>query len=211
VFGGTWSTSPDPSDFHDFTGIDLYAPHANVYKRPDGTPYPIIRDHGKVVATFEEFAHNEVVLGPYGGQIASFEWVFSPRGADGRPLQMFDRKTGDVEPAVIAYWHDHYDLAHIVQSTWPQRGTDLRGKIHVFVGTADTFYLDGAAHKMDAVLRALNADAHFTYIPDRTHFDLYATNPPGGDSKGEPRGLFTQIGKEMYAVARPNSNWNPAQ
>ena len=210
VFGGTWSTSPDPSDFHDFTGIDLYAPHANVYKRPDGTPYPIIRDHGKVVATFEEFAHNEVVLGPYGGQIASFEWVFSPRGADGRPLQMFDRKTGEVDPAVIAYWHDHYDLAHIVQSTWPQRGTDLRGKIHVFVGTADTFYLDGAAHKMDAVLRALNADAHFTYIPDRTHFDLYATYPPGGGSKEEPRGLFTQISKEMYAVARPKSNWNPA-
>ncbi len=211
VFGGTWSTSPDPSDFHDFTGIDLYAPNANVYKRPDGTPYPLIRDHAKIIGTFEEFAKNERVLGPYGGQIASFEWVFSPRGTDGRPVPMFNRDSGDVDPVVVAYWHDHYDLANIVQKTWAQRGTRLRGKIHVFVGTADTFYLDGAAHKMEAVLKTLNADAHFTYIPDRTHFDLYTTHKEGGDPKGDRLGLFTQIGAEMYAVARPRSKWKPAE
>jgi hypothetical protein len=211
VFGGTWSTSPDPSDFHDFTGIDLYAPHANVYHRADGTAYPIIRDHGKVIGTFEQFAKNERVLGPYGGQIASFEWVFSPRGQDGKPMPMFDRETGDVDPGVVAYWHDHYDLAHIAQTIWAQHGPELRGKIHVFVGTADTFYLDGAAHKMDAVLKALDADAHFTYIPDRTHFDLYTTYKEGGDPKGDRLGLFRQIGAEMYAVARPHANWKPAE
>jgi len=211
IFGGTWSTSPDPSDFHDFTGINLYAPHANVYRRADGSAYPVMRDHGKVVATFEQFARNEAVLGPYGGQIASFEWVFSPRGKDGRPAQMFDRETGDVHPEVIEYWRDHYDLAHIVQTTWAQRGALLRGKIHVFVGTADTFYLDGAAHKMDAVLNALGADAHFTYIPDRTHFDLYTTHAAGEGSKEDRRGLFTEIGAQMYAVARPNSHWKAAE
>ena len=124
---------------------------------------------------------------------------------------MFDRKTGDVDPAIVAYWHDHYDLAHIVQTTWAERGRDLRGKIHVFVGTADTFYLDGAAHKMDAVLKSLNADAHFTYIPDRTHFDLYTTYPASAGPKGERLGLFSQIGAEMYAVARPHANWKPAE
>ncbi len=211
IFGGTWSTSPDPSDFHDFTGIDLYAPNANVYRRPDGTAYPIMRDHGKELATFEEFARNERVLGPYGGQIASFEWVFSPRGKDGAPLPLFDRKTGDVDSAVVAYWHDHYDLAYIVKTTWSERGKDLRGKIHVFVGTADTFYLDGAAHKMEAVLKGLDAGAHFTYIPDRTHFDLYTTHPANSDPKGERLGLFSQIGAEMYAVARPKANWKPAE
>lgn len=211
IFGGTWSTSPDPSDFHDFTGVDLYAEHGNIYKRADGTPYPLIRDHAKVIGTFDQFAHNERVLGPYGGQIASFEWVFSPRGADGRPVPLFDRETGDLDPGVVSYWHDHYDLAHIVQSTWAQRGPELRGKIHVFVGTADTFYLDGAAHKMEAVLKGLDAGAHFTYIPDRTHFDLYTTYPAGGDPKGDRRGLFTQIGSEMYAVARPKTNWKPAE
>jgi hypothetical protein len=200
VFGGTWSTSPDPSDFHDFTGVDLYAPHANVYHRADGTPYPLVRDHEKVLGTFEQFAKMERVLGDYGGQLGSFEWVFSPRGGDGRPLQMFNRDTGDVDPKVVAYWHDHYDLAHIVATDWAQRGRDLRGKIHLFVGTADTFYLDGAAHKFDAVLRSLNADAHFTFIDNRTHFDLYKI----GDDRA---GLFDQIGAEMYAVARPGQTW----
>ena len=143
VFGGTWSTSPDPSDFHDFTGIDLYAPHANVYRRPDGTPYPLVRMQGKVVASFEQFAKLEEVLGPYGGQMASFDWVFSPRSSAGTPEPMFDRTTGDVDPRVIAYWRTHYDLAQIVQATWAQQGRYLKGKIHVYVGTADTFYLDG--------------------------------------------------------------------
>lgn len=207
IFGGTWSTSPDPSDFHDFSGIDLYAPNANMYKRADGTPTPLVRDHAKVTATVEEFAHNEQVLGSYGGQFASFEWVFSPRGSDGQPLRMFNRDSGDVDPAVIAYWHDHYDLAHIVQSDWKEKGPDLRGKIHVFVGTADTFYLDGAAHRFDAVLKGLNANAHFTYIEDRTHFDLYTTHSAEAGAQDDRMGLFDQIAAEMYAVARPGQSW----
>jgi hypothetical protein len=200
IFGGTWSTSPDPSDFHDFTGIDLYAPHANVYRRPDGTLYPIVRDHAKVIATFEDFAKQEEVIGSYGGQIASFEWVFSPRGADGRPLEMFDRNTGDVNPAVVAYWRDHYDLAHVVQANWATRGRELKGKIHLIVGTADTFYLDGAAHKFEAVLDGLHADPHFTYRDNRTHFDLYEEN-------GDRMAMFDEIAAQMYAVARPKAQW----
>ena len=203
IFGGTWSTSPDPSDFHDFTNVDLYAPNANLYRYPDGTAIPIMRDHGKVLATLQQLAALEQVLGPYGGQLASFEWVFSPKSKSGAPMQVFNRVTGEVDPAVVAYWHDHYDLAHIVETNWPQLKPDLKGRIHLFVGTADTFYLDGAAHKFEAVLDRLGAEPHFTYIPDRTHFDLYAVGKDQG-------GLFDQIGKEMYAVARPNAHWQPS-
>jgi hypothetical protein len=198
LFGGTWSTSPDPSDFHDFTGVDLYAPHANVYHRPDGTPYPLVRMHGKVIETFEQFAKLERVIGPYGGQMASFDWVFSPRGPDGRPEPMFDRATGAVNPAVVAYWRTHYDLAHIVKRTWAQRGRDLRGKIHVYVGTADTFYLNGAARKFDAVLHSLGADAHFTFRKGRTHFNLYSRD-------GDPLALFDTIAAQMYLTAYPHA------
>jgi hypothetical protein len=196
VFGGTWSTSPDPSDFHDFSQVDLYASHANLYRKSDGSAYPIVRDHDKVLGSMEQFARQERVLGDYGGQLASFEWVFSQRGADGRPLKMFNRDTGDVDPNVVAYWHDHYDLANIVVTDWAARGKDLHGKLHLIVGTADTFYLDGAAHKFEAVLKSLNADPHFTYIDNRTHFDLY--------KEGDDRmALFDKIAAEMYAVARP--------
>lgn len=198
VFGGTWSTSPDPSDFHDFTGIDLYAPHANVYRKADGSAYPLVRDKGQVLASFQQFAEVERVLGSYGGQVASFEWVFSPRGQDGRPMPMFNRDTGDVDPTVVAYWRDHYDIARRLQDHWPQLAPDLDGKIHLIVGTADTFYLDGAAHRLKDVLDGLHARSDIRFLPGKTHFDLYAV----GDDRNA---LLKQIAWEMYAVARPQS------
>ncbi|MEO8748609.1 MAG: alpha/beta hydrolase-fold protein [Rhodanobacter sp.] len=198
VFGGTWSTSPDPSDFHDFTGVDIYAPAANVYRKPDGSAYPLVRDHAKVLASFEQFAQLERVLGSYGGQMSSFDWVVSPRGKDGRPEPMFNRDTGAVDPSVVAYWRDHYDIANRLQQNWPALKPDLDGKIHLIVGTADTFYLDGAAHKLKAVLDGLHAKSDFRFLPNRTHGDLYTI---GNDRHG----LLKQISWEMYAVARPDS------
>jgi hypothetical protein len=198
IFGGTWSTSPDPSDFHAFSTIDLYAPGANMYRRADGSPQPIIRMHETVLATMEQLAHMESVLGDYGGQLGSFEWVFSPRGPDGRPLRMFNRQTGDVDPAVVAYWGDHYDISHNLEANWKTLKPDLRGKIHLFVGTDDTFYLDGAAHRLQSLLERLDGQGHFTFIPSKTHFDLYW--------QGEDHfALFDQIVAEMYAVARPQT------
>lgn len=198
IFGGTWSTSPDPSDFHDFTGVDLYAPNANAYHRLDGSAYPLVRDHAKVLGTFEQFAKLERVLGTYGGQLASFDWVFSPRGQDGRPEPMFDRDTGVIDPAVVNYWRDHYDIAYRLQQQWPQLKADLDGKIHLYVGTADTFYLDGAAHRLQAVLDGLHAKSDFHFLPNRTHFDLYVQDK-------DRQGLLKQISWEMYAIARPHS------
>jgi len=198
VFGGTWSTSPDSSDFHDFTGADLYRPGANVYVDANGKPIPLVRMDGREVAGFEGFARLEAVLGPTGGQMASFDWVFSPKGPDGRPMPMFDRRTGAVDPAVAAYWRDNYDIAYRIERDWPTLRPDLDGKIHVIVGTADTFHLDGAAHRLQAVLGRLGAKADVRFLPGKTHFNLY-------EAGGDPNALTEQIAREMYAVARPGS------
>jgi S-formylglutathione hydrolase FrmB len=198
TFGGTWSTSPDPSDFHDFTNVDLYARGANAYRRADGRATPLVRDHGRAIATLQQFARLEAVLGPYGGQFASFDWVFSPRGPDGRPMPMFDRASGAVDPDVVAYWRDHYDIAYRLERHWPALGRDLDGKIHIIVGTADTFYLDGSVHRLQAVLDRLGAHARITFIPDRTHFDLF-------EQPGDPTGLMRDISWEVYALARPRA------
>ena len=96
IFGGTWSTAPDPSDFRSFTGPDIYAPHANVYRKADGSSWMLVRVDGRDVVSLENYAKLEAVLGDYGGQFASFEWVFSPKGIDRRPMPLFDRATGDV-------------------------------------------------------------------------------------------------------------------
>ena len=111
---------------------------------------------------------------------------------------MFNRTTGAVDPKVIAYWGEHYDIAHRIETNWTMLEPDLRGKIHLFVGTDDTFYLDGAAHRLQSLLDRLHGQAHFTFIPGRTHFDLYQK----GDDK---YALFDRIAAEMYAVARPDS------
>jgi S-formylglutathione hydrolase FrmB len=198
VFGGTWSTSPDSSDFRDFTGPDIYAANANVYRKPDGSAWPLVRMKGDVVATFEQYARQEAVQGEYGGQMSSFDWVFSPRGADGRPMPMFNRVSGKVDPAVASYWRAHYDIAHTLQTQWPRLKPDLDGKIHVIVGDADTFYLDGAARRLKGVLDGLGAKSEVRILPGKTHFDLYAD----GDDR---RALMKQIAWQMYAVARPGS------
>lgn len=202
LFGGTWSTSPDPVDFHDFSGVDLYAPTANVYFRPDGTPWPLLRVNGHGEGTVEADAKLEQVLGPYGGQMASYEWVFSPRAADGRPAPLFDRETGAVDPEVAAYWCEHYDIARRLQTRWQQLQPDLDGKIHVIVGTADSYYLDGAVHRLQAVLDGLHARSYFRYLPGRTHGNLYAQG-------NDPEALLKQISWQMYAVARPGSTLRP--
>ena len=199
VFGGTWSTSPDPSDFHYFSTIDLYAPHANFYRSPDGTPSPILRVHGQPLATMQQLTSLESVLGPYGGQFSSFEWVFSPRGADGRPMQLFDRASGEIDPAVAAYWRKHYDIVEYLNDNWQSIGPDLRNKIHLFVGTDDTFYLDGAAHSLESTLNRLGGEPHFTFLPGRSHFDVYVE---GADRYA----LLDRIAAEMYKVARPNTH-----
>ncbi|MDB5691269.1 MAG: enterochelin esterase [Alphaproteobacteria bacterium] len=202
LFGGTWSTSPDPSDFHDFTGIDIYRPNANAYVDAAGAAIPLVRYQGREVASIRDFGRLEGVIGAYGGQFASFDWVFSPKGPDGRPLPLFDRSTGAVDPAVAAYWRDHFDIAWRLQRDWPALKPRLDGKIHVIVGTADTFHLDGSAHRLQAVLQRLGAHASITFLPGRSHFDLY-------EQPGDKQGLMRQIAWEMYAIARPGAKGAP--
>jgi hypothetical protein len=197
VFGGTWSTSPDPSDFHFFSTIDLYATHANFYRNADGASTPILRDHGQPRATMQQLARLESVLGDYGGQLGSFEWVFSPRGQDGRPQPLFDRVTGDINANVAAYWRGHYDIVEYLNANWKTIGADLRGKIHLVVGTDDTFYLDGAAHSLETALNRLDGEPHFTFLPGRSHFNVYAS----GDDHWA---LLDNIAAEMYQIARPD-------
>lgn len=196
TFGGTWSTAPDPSDFHDFFGVDLYAPNANMYSKPDGSDYPIIRNHSDVLVTTRDAVRFEGVLGEYGDQFTSMDSVFSPKGEDGRPQPMFNHATGQVDPVVAAYWREHYDIAYRIAHDWKRLKPDLDGKIHLYVGTSDTFYLDGPARRLKATLDGLGAKSNFYFLPDRTHMDLYTI---GEDS----RALTKVISWDMYAVARP--------
>ena len=134
-FGGAWSISPDPVDFRNFVGIDLTPGSTdNVYH------HDFIRVHGQAMMTFEEFARRELVIGRYGGQLASFEWVFSPKGDDGEPMRFFDRTTGALDQSVLSAW-EKWDVRKVLERDWQTLGPRLQGKLHLIVGAEDNFWL----------------------------------------------------------------------
>jgi hypothetical protein len=192
-FGGTWSTSPDPVDFRSFSGADLTkTPVENFYQPVGGKPRNIFRYHGRDVFSWYQYARYERVIGEYGGQMESFEAVFSPRGEDGRPMQLFDRDSGAIDPFVQAAW-ERYNISHILVANWATLGPKLRGKLHLVVGDQDNFHLEEAVYLLRDTLKGLGSDATFEVIAGRDHMDLYQ-----GD-------LADRIARDMYKVARPAS------
>lgn len=169
-FGGVWSTAPDPVDFRDFQRINLYAANENMYSTAEGKPRPLARIGGQVRLWYKGFADMEWALGP-GGQLHSFEAVFSPRGEDGTPELVWDRETGKVATEVAKTW-EKYDIRLILERNWKELEPKLRGKLHVFMGDQDTFYLEGATVLLKESLGKLGSDARVEIIPGRDHFNL---------------------------------------
>lgn len=193
VFGGTWSTAPDPVDFRNFTGPDLTLnPLPNAYADASGKDYNLVRMNGQNVMSLRQYARQERVLGYYGGQFASFEAVFGPKGPDGQPMPLFDRETGRIDPLVAEAW-EKYNISQLLRANWKTLGPKLKGKLHIIVGTADTFHLDEGVRLLEAELKKLRSDAKIKYVEGKDHFNLYRD------------GLNERIASEIYAVARPKA------
>jgi len=166
-FNGVWSTSPDPVDFRDFQRIDLKKPDANMFLDARGEKRPIARQRGKPVLYYRPFSDMEEVMG-HGGQLTSFEAVFSARGPDGRPRKLWDRTTGAIDAAVARSW-ERYDIRLVLEGNWKTLAPKLAGKLHVWTGSADTFYLEGAVMRLKESLSRLGSDADIEVFPGRDH------------------------------------------
>jgi hypothetical protein len=159
-FGGVWSFCPDPVDFHAFQTIDVYKDKNAFY---DLGPFGKIEKplgrlpDGRLLATMEGFTRQEAALGSHGrsgGQLDAFHATFGPVGPDGYPAPLWSPETGDISPEVAKYWREHFDLTEILRRDWESRGPKLVGKIHITMGTKDTFYLDTAVNMMDRFLES---------------------------------------------------------
>lgn len=169
-FGGCWSTAPDPVDFRDFQMINVYRDGENMFTDPEGQRRPLARRGKKPAVWYKDFSDMEEVMG-HGGQLAAFEAVFSERGADGQPKRLWDRKTGVIDPNVARSW-EKYDIRLVLEREWKTRGPKLAGKIHVYVGDLDTFYLEGATKLLKESLAKLKSDAVVEVFPDKDHGSL---------------------------------------
>jgi len=170
TFGGVWSTAPDPVDFRDWQGTNIYEPEANVFFKPDGTKRPLARRGETVMAYYRDFTKMDDVLGR-GGQIRSFDAVFSPLDQSGLPAYCWDRETGTINPEVLEHWKQ-YDISLKLQQNWSTLGPQLESKLHVYMGDSDTFYLEGATIKLGERLQALGSDAVVEIFPGKDHGSL---------------------------------------
>jgi len=194
-FGGTWPTAPDSVDFRSFTGIDATTGSTdNAYRKTDGSTKNLVRSKGKNIASLEEFVKQEEVQGPVGGQMASFDWTFSPRGADGRPMKLFNRETGEQDPFVQKYW-ERYDIRLILERNWAVLGPKLLGKLHLFCGSEDTFHLEEAFIITCDFLKLKGRENACLLVPGRDHNDLYRPH-----EAYYPDGLALRIDQEMWAA-----------
>ncbi len=160
-FNGAFAACPDPIDFRAYTLANLYEDrNAYFMEGPHlRTPRPGKRNWlGQAPITLEQMNRMELALGTKsrsGQQFDIWEAVYSPVGPDGYPARIFDKITGVIDRKVAEYWRENYDLRHILERDWAKLGPKLRGKIHIYVGDMDSYYLNDAVYLMEETLKKL--------------------------------------------------------
>lgn len=159
MFNGCFAACPDPIDFRAYTVVNIYEDKNAYYvdSRWKRTPRPGHRDYlGHVSATLEEMNHRELALGTRsrsGDQWDIWQAVYSPVGADGYPKPIWDKLTGEIDRTVAEHWRENYDLGHILRRDWAKLGPKLEGKIHIYCGDMDNYYLNNAVYLVEEFLK----------------------------------------------------------
>ena len=165
-YNGAWVACPDPIDFRAYTVVNIYEDRNAYYldspwKR---TPRPGQRDWlGRVSTTLEETNHRELALGTRsrsGDQWDIWEAVYSPVGPDGYPERIWDKLTGEIDREVAEFWREHYDLVHILRRDWKALGPRVQGKLFIYVGDMDNYYLNNAVYLAEEFLESTR-DPHY--------------------------------------------------
>ena len=79
--------------------------------------------------------------------------VYSPVGNDGYPKPIWNKLTGRIDRSVAEYWREHYDLGHILRRDWNKLGPKLEGKLNIYVGEADNYFLNNAVYLVEDFLK----------------------------------------------------------
>jgi hypothetical protein len=165
-YNGCYAACPDPIDFRAYCLVNIYEDQNAYYL--DGPFRRTLRagkrDYlGQVSATLRDMNYKELALGTRGrsgDQWDIWEAVFSPVDSNGYPQRIWDKYTGEINPEVAAYWRENYDLAYILKRDWPKLGAKLQGKIHLYCGDMDNFYLNNAVYLAEEILEQ-TADPHY--------------------------------------------------
>jgi hypothetical protein len=158
-FNGCFAACPDPIDFRAYSLVNIYEDkNAYWYDAPfKKLPKPSHRNSlGQIQSTMQESNYFELAIGTKsrsGQQWDIWEAVYSPQGEDGYPKRIFDKLTGEIDSTVAAYWKENYDLRYILERDWVTLGPKLQGKIHLYCGDMDNYYLNNAVYLMEDFLK----------------------------------------------------------
>ncbi|MBN1939600.1 MAG: hypothetical protein JW843_08435 [Candidatus Aminicenantes bacterium] len=162
VFGGTWSFYPDPVDFRKYQIVDLYRDVNAYYLEHEWTKVPRGGERdtsGNLIYTQEQENLYEEAIGDRfrsGGQWAVWNALFAPVAEDGYPKPLWDPVTGRIDKETVAWAGERYDLRRYLEKRWPEIGQMLAGKIRVFCGRMDNFYLNEACYLLQDALEKLS-------------------------------------------------------
>jgi hypothetical protein len=159
-YNGAFIACPDPIDFRAYMNINIYQ-DKNAYWYDSEfrkMPRPAHRDYlGNVQGSHYDYNRLEAVLGDRGRsgqQYDIWEATYSPMGADGYPVRLWDKQTGEINHEVAEYWKENYDLRHILERDWSTLGEKLEGKLHIYVGDMDNYYLNNAVYLTEEFLQS---------------------------------------------------------
>ena len=165
-YNGCYAACPDPIDFSRYTVVDIYKDKNAYYsstKSWNPQLQPGMRNGlGIATSTLKGTCQRELALGDNGrsgDQWDIWEATFSPTNEQGYPKRIWDRKTGVIDSSVAAYWKEHYDLTHIIRRDWHKIGNKLAGRIHIYVGEMDNYFLNLAVYTAEDMLKGLSNPA----------------------------------------------------
>ncbi|PHQ57611.1 MAG: hypothetical protein COC16_00375 [Lutibacter sp.] len=159
-YNGCFAACPDPIDFRQYCLTNIYEDKNAYYYESDhkSIEVPAHRDYlGNISSTIKESNHLELVLGDNsrsGGQWDIWEATYSPQNEDGYPVRLWDKKTGVINSEIAKYWQENYDLRYILERDWDKLGEKLKGKIHIYCGDMDNYYLNNAVYLMEDFLES---------------------------------------------------------
>ncbi|MEL6658752.1 MAG: alpha/beta hydrolase-fold protein [Bacteroidota bacterium] len=198
-YGTCYAACPDPIDFRAFCLTNIYEDKNAYYLESEFKKTEVAgrRDYlGNVSSSLQDMNQRELVLGTHsrsGQQWDIWEAVYSPVGADGYPQRIWDKVTGEINPEVSAYWKENYDLAYIMKRDWATLGPKLKGKVHIYCGDMDNYYLNNAVYLAEEILEETTAP----YYDGEVDYGDRAEHCWNGDH-GEPNAISRLRYHQMF-------------
>lgn len=181
-FNGVFSYSPDAIEFENYQLINIYE-DKNAFVNEFGYSRPVMRDtDGEPMLALKDFIQYENVLGSAdtylnsGGQFSAHTALYSPKGENDLPQPLFDPITGEIDASVAAHW-EKYDFKRYARRNWATLGPKLQGKIYVWMGDMDHFYLNQATREFAQFLertKSPKSDATIEFTATEGHCSMFS-------------------------------------